>query len=131
MDIHVSAQVMHYDKSIWGDDAADFNPKRWIDSTGQLKNPPRNSCFLPWSGGPRICPGMKMSQVEFVATIATLFRHARSEVLSLTETETPVEAQARLLAVTDESISRLTLQVKNSEQVQLRWVCNDICTSTT
>ncbi|GJC86382.1 hypothetical protein ColLi_09220 [Colletotrichum liriopes] len=40
--------------------------------------PPRGS-NLPWSGGPRMCPDQKMSQVEFVTVIATLFRQCTAE----------------------------------------------------
>ncbi|KAI1485519.1 hypothetical protein F5X96DRAFT_659588 [Biscogniauxia mediterranea] len=33
--------------------------------------------FIVWSEGARDCPGRKFSQVEFVATIASLFRDWR------------------------------------------------------
>ncbi len=37
---------------------------------------PQPGTFLAWSSGPRICLGMKFSQVEFVAVISTVFaRH--------------------------------------------------------
>jgi cytochrome P450 len=121
MDVFVCAQFMHCDTKIWGADAADFNPKRWFDSNGQLIKPPKDT-FLPWSGGPRVCPGMKMSQVEFVATMATLFRRARCEVLPLTAKETPVEGRKRLVDMMEDSISKLTLQVRDGKEVKLRWV---------
>lgn len=28
--------------------------------------------FAPWSSGPRICPGMKFAQVEFVGVLSTV-----------------------------------------------------------
>ncbi|KAF4963377.1 hypothetical protein F66182_18128 [Fusarium sp. NRRL 66182] len=112
---------MHCDTSIWGADAAEFNPKRWFDGNNQLIKPPKDT-FLPWSSGPRVCPGMKMSQVEFVATMATLFRHARCEVLPLTIEEKPEEGRKRLVDMMEDSISKLTLQVKDGTEVKLRWV---------
>lgn len=122
MDVFVCQQVIHRDTSFWGADAAEFNPKRWLDgSTGEVIEPPKD-IFLPWSGGPRICPGMKMSQVEFVATMAMLFRHTRCEALPIDGKETQEEIQARLWKMMDESISKLSLQVKDPQKVQLRWV---------
>lgn len=65
---------------------------------------------------------MKMSQVEFVATMATLFRRARCEVLPLTAKETQVEGRKRLVDMMEDSISKLTLQVRDAKEVKLRWV---------
>jgi cytochrome P450 len=121
MDVFVCAQIMHHDTNIWGADAAEFNPKRWFDGNNQLIKPPKDT-FLPWSSGPRVCPGMKMSQVEFVATMATLFRHAKCEVLPLTIDEKPEEGRKRLVDMMEDSISKLTLQVKDGKEVKLRWV---------
>ncbi|KAL3437116.1 cytochrome P450 [Aspergillus tetrazonus] len=73
MDLYISQLSLHLDPKIWGPDATEFRPSRWLDGPGQLTTPEK-STYLPWSGGPRICFGMKMSQVEFVATIATLFK---------------------------------------------------------
>ncbi|EED23916.1 cytochrome P450, putative [Talaromyces stipitatus ATCC 10500] len=120
MDVFVCAQIMHCDTTLWGPDAAEFNPKRWFDKQTNLLIKPPKDTFLPWSGGPRVCPGMKMSQVEFVATIATLFRQSRCEVLTLTGKEE--EGRKRLMDMMDDSISKLTLQVRNGQEVKLRWV---------
>jgi len=80
MAVFVSQRAIHVDVGIWGDDADSFKPSRLIDSTGQIVTPPRGT-FLPWPSGPLVCPGMKMVQVEFVATFATLFRSTKCEVL--------------------------------------------------
>lgn len=82
---------------------------------------PAKGTFIPWSGGPRICPGMKMAQVEFVAVIATLFRSCKAEVV-LKEGETDVQARERLETLMGESQPLLTLQMENPEDVVLRWV---------
>lgn len=34
---------------------------------------------MPWLAGPRVCPGKKFSQVEFVGVIAETFAHWRIE----------------------------------------------------
>jgi cytochrome P450 len=119
MMVYVSSQSMHLDRAIWGPDVLAFNPARWLDAAGELVAPAKGT-FLPWSGGPRVCPGMKFSQVEFAAVFATLFRSARCEALRR-EAETEEQAQARLERIMAESISKLTLQVRDPTEVRLRW----------
>jgi cytochrome P450 len=111
---------MHLDTTIWGADAAEFKPTRWLDDTGNIITPAKGT-FLPWSGGPRVCPGMKFSQVEFVAVFATLFRSAKCAPL-LKDGETGEEARKRLENIMTNSVSKLTLQVKNPKDVMLKWV---------
>ncbi|KAK2803229.1 hypothetical protein FQN50_007096 [Emmonsiellopsis sp. PD_5] len=121
MEIHISHLSIHLDTTIWGADATEFKPSRWIDASGQIITPPKGT-YIPWSGGPRICPGMKMSQVEFVATMATLFRSTRCEALPTAGIEDPEVLRQRLLRLMWDSVSKLTLQMRNPGEVQLRWV---------
>ncbi|PYH78661.1 putative cytochrome P450 monooxygenase [Aspergillus uvarum CBS 121591] len=121
MNVMVSAMAIHLDTTIWGEDATVFRPSRWIDDTGKVKTPPKGT-FLPWSGGPRVCPGLKMSQVEFVSTIATLFRSARCEPMPVDGISQPEDLRRRLVRLTDNAIAKSTLQVKDHKTVQLRWV---------
>ncbi|KAI2848382.1 hypothetical protein CBS11852_2944 [Aspergillus niger] len=111
MNVFVSQQSIHRDPNIWGSDVDEFRPTRWLDDAGQVVTPAKGT-FIPWSAGPRICPGMKMSEVEFVGAMATLFRHARCEPMQ----------KGKLLQQMDDSISKLTLQVRELREVQLRWV---------
>jgi len=110
---------MHSNPDIWGSDVSEFKPSRWIDDLGKLITPAKGT-FLPWSGGPRVCPGMRMAQVEFVATFSTLFHSARCEPLR-TEQETDKEARERLVQIMDDSVSKLTLQVRDPAAVKLKW----------
>jgi cytochrome P450 len=121
MTVYVSSQSLHFSPSIWGADVAEFRPSRWIDpKTGSLITPPKGS-FLPWSGGPRVCPGMKMAQVEFVATLATLFKNARCEALRVGD-ETQEDVTKRLRKLVENSQPRLSLQMMEPKEVKLRWV---------
>ncbi|KAJ5115056.1 hypothetical protein NUU61_000815 [Penicillium alfredii] len=118
MHIHVEHLNVHYDPAIWGSDAEEFKPSRWIDSSGQL---------ITLRQKARTCPGllghdMKMSQVEFVATIATLFQRARCEPLPIAGIEDPDELQQMLRQKLNESIIKMTLQVKDPQEVALRWI---------
>jgi hypothetical protein len=50
---------------IWGADAAEFSPDRWLraDAGKMLREVGWGN--MPFSGGPRICPGRKYCEVDF------------------------------------------------------------------
>jgi len=75
---------------------------------------------MPWSVGPRVCPGQKMSQVEFVAVIATLFRRC-SALPVVREGESTELARQRLLHLLQDSQPVLTLQINKPEDVHIHW----------
>ncbi|KAE8150733.1 cytochrome P450 monooxygenase [Aspergillus avenaceus] len=120
MAVMVSSNSIHLNPRIWGPDVRDFKPSRWIDEFGRVKAPAKGT-FLPWSGGPRVCPGMKMSQVEFVGTIATLLRNAKCEPLPVEGMTDFKDLRDRLQKITEDSIWKLTLQVRDPKAVQLKW----------
>jgi hypothetical protein len=84
-----------------------------------IKTPPRGT-YLPWSFGPRMCPGQKMSQVEFVTVIATLFRRCTAEPAS-EQADDKREARHQLLALMQDSQPVLTLQMNRPNNVYLSW----------
>ena len=49
--------AMHRDPTIWGDDAEEFRPERW-------ENFRPGWAYVPFSGGPRICPAQQMVLLE-------------------------------------------------------------------
>jgi cytochrome P450 len=51
---------LHTDKSVWGEDALQFNPERFTDENFKNIHP---YAFLPFSNGPRICPGFKYAWI--------------------------------------------------------------------
>lgn len=85
----------------------------------ELYNPPRGT-FIPWSIGPRSCPGQKMSQLEFVTVIATLFRRCKASP-KLKDGEDIEEARRRLLGCMEDSQAGLTLQMTKPQDVDIRW----------
>lgn len=50
--------ALHRRKDIWGDDADEFRPERWLEG----KRHPWH--HLPFSGGPRTCLGRQMALTE-------------------------------------------------------------------
>ncbi|CAN8257967.1 unnamed protein product, partial [Cochlearia groenlandica] len=55
-------------KSVWGEDALQFKPERWIYKNGGLKHEPSFK-FLSFNSGPRTCLGknLAMTQMKIVA----------------------------------------------------------------
>lgn len=126
-NVFVNNMGLHTAPATWGPDSDEFRPERWIsidEKTGQesVMTPARGT-FSPWSGGPRVCPGQKMSQVEFVVVMATLLWRCSVRPVTHTETgETDADARARLLKLTEDSQPRLTLQMNRPDEAELQWV---------
>ena len=62
-----------------------WHPSRWISTSpsGALSDekllPPEHTsaAFAAWACGPRVCPGMTFSQVEFVGVVSRVLRGGR------------------------------------------------------
>jgi len=123
-EVYINNGALHTNPKHWGPDSLEFKPSRWIAEGSTIGNgnliTPAKGTFLPWSGGPRVCPGQKMSQVEFVSVIATIF-HSCSIAPALAEGESQQQGKERLLKVIAKSQPALTLQMTSPEQVKLKW----------
>lgn len=135
-------QGIHEQTQIWGQDQADFRPTRWINSVGlngtssttpavptsvpQAPNlqPPVKGAFLPWSGRPRVCPGMKMAQVEFLSVIWTIFKEYRVSATQL-GSESLEQAEQRLRNIMLHSEPRITLQMKKPQDAVMTWISRE------
>ncbi|KAG8904307.1 hypothetical protein FRC01_008789, partial [Tulasnella sp. 417] len=51
-------------KDLWGDDADEFNPERWMDPERARRITSDPFMFLPFNGGPRICLGQQFAYNE-------------------------------------------------------------------
>ncbi|KAL9632194.1 MAG: hypothetical protein Q9164_005474 [Protoblastenia rupestris] len=60
---HWSLYAMHRRKDIYGPDAEDFKPERWLD-TSDRKGLRVGWEYLPFNGGPRICIGQQFALTE-------------------------------------------------------------------
>ncbi|KAF2093274.1 cytochrome P450 [Rhizodiscina lignyota] len=76
--VSINYYAIHFNPSTWGSDVNEFRPSRFIKSSltpgTETFAIPEKADFIGWSSGPRVCPGKKFSQVEFVATIVRLLR---------------------------------------------------------
>ncbi|KAG9910993.1 putative cytochrome P450, partial [Aureobasidium melanogenum] len=108
----------------WGPDALEFKPQRFIvnntDGTESL-GVPDGVLFFPWTGGPRICPGKKFSQVEFVAMVANILCRYRVEPVAQGN-ESEFEARQRLLSVLDDKYFNISAHFKRPEDAAVRFV---------
>ncbi|KII89804.1 hypothetical protein PLICRDRAFT_39976 [Plicaturopsis crispa FD-325 SS-3] len=85
-----SVFLMHRRKDLWGPDADEFDPDRWLDSrvARVTKNP---FMFLPFNAGPRICLGQQFAYNE-TSFMLIRFLQAFSGVTLAPEAH-PVEAR--------------------------------------
>ncbi|GAA6032203.1 hypothetical protein JCM8097_007123 [Rhodosporidiobolus ruineniae] len=65
--------LMARDPFIWGEDASEFKPARWIDETGELRKESQWRAHM-FNGGYRICLGQTLATFEGIACLAALVR---------------------------------------------------------
>jgi len=72
--IHVSIAGMNRSRDVWGDDAKEFKPERWLRAGGPAdvtpafaKIPGVFSSMMTFSGGPKNCLGWRMAVLEISA----------------------------------------------------------------
>ena len=70
--ISINYYALHRRKDLFGDDADNFRPERW-----QAVKPP-HWAFMPFSGGPRHCPGQQLAMAEISFTLVRFLRTFRS-----------------------------------------------------
>ncbi|GMF62806.1 unnamed protein product [Phytophthora fragariaefolia] len=67
---------------VWGPDAEEFKPERWIDpSTGKI-TPISAYKFVSFNAGPRMCLGMNLAMLEMKLVVAGLLSKFHVEVLN-------------------------------------------------
>ncbi|CAE6501004.1 unnamed protein product [Rhizoctonia solani] len=72
---------MTHRSSIWGADASEFRPERWLDeNAGSF-----NKYFAPFSLGPRSCIGRNLAYMELMLIAATVFRRYSIEAIPETK----------------------------------------------
>ncbi|GLD92197.1 hypothetical protein PINS_up000730 [Pythium insidiosum] len=66
--------------NVWGPDASEFRPERWIDqATGKIKHV-EPSKFFTFSAGPRTCIGMNLAMLELRVVAANLLYRYKFDV---------------------------------------------------
>ena len=121
--LSVNINALQTDPKHWGSDTLIWKPQRWITtdaSSGleRLADPPKSTVYVPWGVGPRVCPGKKFSQVEFVAVIACLLRGYRLRP-ARGDDEVEQKARGRLLEVVRNSQFKITPKMRRPEDASI------------
>lgn len=99
-EVNYAVHVMHRRKDIWGPDADDFKPERFIGRRSGWE-------FLPFNGGPRICIGQQFALTEASYVVVRLLQ--RFDQIELPSHE-----------IEDQVTSNLTLTSCPGRPVRLR-----------
>lgn len=86
--IYISPWVVHHDPR-WWPEPQKFNPSRF---EGDWKNRQPAYSYIPFGGGPRVCIGSRMAEMEAEIMLATIVKNFKIE---LKEPDQVVNAEAR------------------------------------
>ncbi|GAB1525208.1 hypothetical protein RhiTH_008365 [Rhizoctonia solani] len=82
--IYLSIGAINRDKELWGEDASEFKPSRWLqplpNSLSESKIPGVYSNIMAFSGGPRACLGLKFTQIEMKVVLSNLISSLKFEM---------------------------------------------------
>ncbi|XP_010520636.1 PREDICTED: alkane hydroxylase MAH1-like [Tarenaya hassleriana] len=69
-------------RSVWGDDASEFKPERWISEKGRLKHEPSFK-FASFNAGPRTCIGKQVALTQMAIVAVEILQNY--DVITATE----------------------------------------------
>lgn len=78
--VALNAYGMARNPHVWGPDAAEFKPERWIDPTTRTIIRESPSKFFTFLAGPRSCIGMNLAMLELRVMAANLIHRFRFEI---------------------------------------------------
>ncbi|KAH0682141.1 hypothetical protein KY289_019893 [Solanum tuberosum] len=65
---------------VWGKDALEFKPERWISERGTVKHEPSYK-FFSFNAGPRICLGKEVAFTQMKAVAAAIIHNFHVEMV--------------------------------------------------
>nr|CDJ82292.1 Cytochrome P450 domain containing protein [Haemonchus contortus] len=87
--VMVDTMSLHFDRNLWGNDAEEFRPERWTESTERS-----SAAFLSFGLGPRQCLGMRLAHMEEKLVLAHLLR--RYDIVATDDTEEELKIRGSL-----------------------------------
>lgn len=121
-DVQWFQGVPHFNRDIWGPDAAEFNPERFID-TPPDEEKKRRGALIPFGGGKYLCPGRRFAVAEIAGMVGAMALVFDVEGVSVPPTKAGYAACAMAHAAwKPDSPPRVRLQRRKGwEQVQLKF----------
>lgn len=80
MKIMIPLYAMGRMESIWGEDAAEFKPERWISERGTVKHEPSYK-FMAFNAGPRTCLGKDVAFTQMKPVAASIIHNYQVKVV--------------------------------------------------
>ncbi|KAG2342994.1 cytochrome P450 [Suillus weaverae] len=80
--VSYSVFLMHRRTDLWGPDALEFDPDRWLDERLQKYLLPNPFIFLPFNAGPRTCLGRQFAYNEMSFMLIRLLQNFSAITLS-------------------------------------------------
>ena len=71
-EITLPVLLIHHDQELWGDDANEFRPDRFLE--GVSKATKSRLTYFPFGWGPRICIGQNFALMEAKMALAMILR---------------------------------------------------------
>ncbi|KAH7929018.1 cytochrome P450 [Leucogyrophana mollusca] len=81
-NVTYSVFLMHRRKDLWGPDAEEFDPDRFLDERLQKYLTPNPFIFLPFNAGPRICLGQQFAYNEISFLLIRILQNFSSMTLA-------------------------------------------------
>ncbi|KAI3412155.1 hypothetical protein GPALN_002197 [Globodera pallida] len=106
MGVAIDVYSVHRNKELWGEDAEEFRPERWLDPD----RPPASAHFYGFGGGPRICIGMRFALLEEKMALVRLLR--RYSLVKTEETERELKYNAQVVLNPGAVMVRLDVREK-------------------
>nr|QWK52359.1 cytochrome P450 96A8-4 [Isatis tinctoria] len=67
-------------RAVWGEDALEFKPERWVSSTGGIRHEPSYK-FFAFNAGPRTCLGRNMAMTQLKTVVVEVLQNYDIEVV--------------------------------------------------
>jgi len=80
VEIALLTILVHHDYELWGENAIQFNPKRFLEGISKVTK--GQVSFFPFGGGPRICIGQNFALIETKMALSIILQNFLFETSS-------------------------------------------------